>query len=155
MATWSSSLYANNTPPGGGHGPYQNSQHMHATVLLGAAAATNDMINFGYIPAGAIVIGVVLKAQSQLDSGGSPSLTFDVGISGTPQLWKAAITTVGRANSVSSDSTIATAGGLYKNTSGNKQLVIGTVHAGAATAVAGNLELDVAYYVEDTPGSPA
>jgi hypothetical protein len=155
MATWSSSLYVNNTPAGSGHGPYQTSQHMHALVLLGANHATNDMINFGYIPNNAIVTGVTLKANSQLDSSGSPTLAFNVGVTGTPTLWKSSITTVGHASTISADASIAAAGLLYKNTSGNKQLVIGTIQAAAATPVAGNIEIDVAYYVEDTPGSPA
>jgi len=98
-----------------------------------------------------VVVGVILKAQSQLDSGAS--LTLDLGVTGTPQLWKAAITTVGRASGASSDNTIASAGGLYKNTPAPKVLVIGTVHAQAATAVAGVLEVDIEYYVEDASGS--
>ncbi|HEY5106591.1 MAG TPA: hypothetical protein VII73_07445 [Caulobacteraceae bacterium] len=157
MATWSSSLYNNKTPAGTGHGPYQLTQHLHATVSVPATLAANDVLNFGYLPNNAIVASMVLKAATQLDSNGSPTLSIDMGVVGTAQLFKAAITTVGRTAGASADigTGLAAAGYLYKNTSGAKQLVIGTVHAAAATAVAGTLELDVEYYLEDTVGSPA
>jgi hypothetical protein len=154
MATWQTAVYANKVPAGTGHGDFSTSTHLHAvTGTLPTTLGTNDVINFGYLPNGAVVVGAILKAQSQLDSSGSPTLTFDLGVTGTAQLWKAAITTVGRAAGASSDATIVSAGGLYKNTTGGKVLVIGTVHAQAATAVAGVLEVDIEYYVEDTTGS--
>lgn len=154
MATWQTAVYANKVPAGTGHGDFCSSTHLHAvTGTLPSTLATNDVINFGYLPNNAVVVGVILKAQSQLDSNGAPSLTLDLGVTGTPQLWKAAITTVGRAVGVTSDNTIASAGGLYKNTSGAKVLAIGTVHAAAATPVAGVLEVDIEYYVEDASGS--
>ena len=154
MATWLTAVYANKVPAGTGHGDFCSSTHLHAvTGTLPTTLATGDVINFGYLPNNAVVVGVILKAQSQLDSNGAPTLTLDLGVSGTPQLWKAAITTVGRSVGVTSDNTIASAGGLYKNTTGAKQLVTGAVHAGAATPVAGVLEVDIEYYVEDAGGS--
>jgi len=142
-------------PPGTGHGECQITQHLHTSAYVSAALATNDVVQFGYIPANAVVSGVTLKADGQLDSNGSPTLTFDVGVTGTAQLFKAAVTTVGRAAGASVDTTNAAAGTLYKNTSGAKQLIFATAHAGAATGAAGTLELDVTYWVEDTPGSHA
>ncbi len=154
MATWQTAIYANKVPAGTGHGDFCSSTHLHAvTGTLPTSLATNDVINFGYLPANAVVVSAILKAQSQLDSNGAPTLTLDLGVIGTPQLWKAAITTVGRLAGATSDNAVASAGGLYKNTSGSKALVIGTVHAQAATAVAGVLEVDIEYYVEDASGS--
>jgi hypothetical protein len=157
MATWNSQNYAQNQPAGTGHGEAQITQHLHATVALGASLAANDVINFGYLPRNAIVTGATLKAQSQLDSNGAPTITFDLGVAGTPQLFKAAITTVGRAAGASVDlaTALAAAGYLWKNLTGSRQLVFATCHAVAATPVAGVLELDVEFYVEDTVGSPA
>ena len=63
------------------------------------------------------------------------------------------MTTVGRVATVSSDSTIATTGGLYKTAA--KTLVTGTCANVAATPVAGTLEADIEYYVEDVAGSQA
>lgn len=134
-------------PPGSAHG-IAGLQHMHATAAVSAAMGLNDTIEFGYIPNNAVVTGVILKAPTQLDSG-TPSLTFDMGVTGSATLWKSAITTVGRAATVTSDSTISTAGGLYKNTTGAKQKVIATCHAAANVAVAGKLEASVSYFVED------
>lgn len=155
MATWQSDIYKASTPSGTGHGVYKTSSHMHATVALPATFALNDVIDFGYLPNNAVVVNAWLKADSQLDSNATPLLSLDLGVTGTPQLFKAAVITVGHAVGVTSDNTIATAGGLYKNTSGSKQLVIGTIHAAAATPVAGSLECDIEYYVEDTVGSQA
>lgn len=151
MATFSSATYTNNVPPNTGHGVTNVTCHLHATVAIPSTAATADVINFGYIPANAVVVGVILKAASQLDS--STGLTLSIGPLGSGTLWKSGITTVGRASGVSSDSTIATAGGLYKSPA--KILIIGTVTAGPTTGVAGNLECDIAYYVEDVAGSQA
>jgi hypothetical protein len=142
-------------PPGSGHGEANITQHLHATVYCSAALGANDVMQFGYLPPNAVVTGAILKADTQLDSGGSPTLTMDLGVTGTAQLFKAAVTTVGRASGASADATIAGAGTLYKNTSGAKQLVYATAHAAAATGAAGTVECDIAYYVEDTPGSQA
>ena len=87
------------------------------------------------------------------DANGAPTLTFSLGTVATPTLWKSAITAVGRANSVTSDSTIATTGGLAKMAA--KTLVIGTCANVAATPVAGTVEVDLTYYVEDAAGSQA
>lgn len=151
--TYNTSVYATKQPANNSHGFNDSSVHLHATSPSISTWATNDVINVGYIPPNAVVVGATLKAASQLDSNGSPTLTLDLGVSGTAQLWKAAITTVGRASGATADMTMAGAGALYKNTSGAKQLVIITVHAGAATAVAGTLEVDLEYYVEDAAGS--
>ena len=155
MAAYSSTIYSGNIPAATGHGPYQQTAHLHATVALPAGMLINDTINFGYIPRNAVVAAVVLKAQTQLDSNGAPTLTFDTGVTGTPQLFKAAVITVGRAVGATVDFTIAGAGYLYKNLSGAKQAVIGTCHAASATGVAGVIELDLEYFVEDAVGSPA
>jgi hypothetical protein len=153
--TYSTPLYAQNQPAGTGHGFYQITQHLHATSPSISTWAINDVINFGYLPRNGIVASMVLKAASQLDSNGAPTLTLDMGVTGTPQLFKAAITTVGRAVGASADigTGLSAAGYLYKNASGARQAIICTVHAAAATAVAGTLELDVEYYIEDVVGS--
>jgi len=155
MATaYQSPNYVQNQPAGTGHGVYKTNTSLHDTSGSISTWALNDTILFGWLPRNAVVQNVVLKAASQLDSNGSPTLTLDVGIVGTPQLFKAAITTVGRAAGASVDivNTVA-AGILYKNTTGARVAVIVTVHAAAATPVAGTLELDIDYYVEDVAGS--
>jgi hypothetical protein len=151
--TYSTATYTAKASPNTGHGVAGNSVHLHATSGSISTWAINDTINVGYLPRGAVVVSATLKAASQLDSNGSPALTLDLGVVGTLQLWKAAITTVGRTAGASADTTMAAAGVLYKNTSGANQLVVVTVHAAAATAVAGTLEVDLEYYVEDTVAS--
>ena len=155
MAAYSSPLYAQNQPANTGHGFNTSSVHMHATVTVPATLALNDTINFGYLPANAVVVAVILKAPTQLDSNGAPALTLSLGVTGTAALFKSAVTTVGRAAGASADATNAAAGVLFKNGAGAKTAVIGTVSAAAATPVAGTLECDVEFYVEDAVGSPA
>src|SRR5438067_1342206 len=134
MATFSSPTYSNNIPANTGHGISAISCHLHGTVAVPATLATNDVLNIGYLPANAVVVGIILKAQSQIDS--STGLTLSVGTVATPTLWMSAIATVGRAAGVTSASTIATTGGLVKTTA--KTLVIVTATAGPTTGVAGN-----------------
>ncbi len=149
--TYSTAVYAANTPSGTGHGIHKINTSLHAISGSIATWALNDVINVGWLPAGAVVQGVVLKAASQLDGNGSPTLTFDVGVGGSAALFKSAISTVGRSAGASADSTITAAGLLYKTTV--RSLVTVTVHAAAATAIAGTVEVAVDYYVEDVAGS--
>ena len=68
----------------------------------------------------------------------------------------AAVATVGRASTASAAGQSAMAGGglLYQNTSGSDLAIIVTCHAGAATGVAGTLELAMEYYVKPAAGNP-
>ena len=155
MAVFASPLYTQNQPANTGHGFNTSSVHMHATASVTAAMTTNDTINFGYLPANAVVVAVLLKAATQLDSNGAPTLTLSLGVTGTAALFKAAVTTVGRVSGASVDITNAAAGVLYKNVSGAKIAVIGTCANVAATPVAGTLEADIEFYAEDVVGSPS
>jgi hypothetical protein len=151
--TYSTANYANNVPTNTGHGDWTGSFHLHAISGSISTWAAGDTINIGWLPKNAVVVSSSLKAASQLDSNGSPTLTLSLGITGTTGLFKSAITTVGRASGVSADQTMAAAGVLYKNTSGARALVVVTVGTAAATAVAGTLEVDIEFYVEDAAGS--
>lgn len=133
--------------PIGAHGEFKAQNHLHAITALPSTATLSDVINVGYVPPNAVVTGVTSKAQTQLDS--ATSLTLDLGIVGTAQLFQAALTTVGRAAGASADNTCAAAGRLWKNTTGAKVLIIGTIHAAAGTPVAGNLEHVIDYFVEE------
>jgi hypothetical protein len=150
---YSTSLYANKVPANGGFGPNDSSVHLHAISGSISTWALNDTINVGYLPRNAVVVSASIKAASQLDSNGAPTLTLDLGVVSATQLFKAAISTVGRAAGVTADQTLAATGVLYKNTTGADVAVLCTVHAAAATAVAGTLEFDLEYYVESTTAS--
>jgi hypothetical protein len=150
---YATALFNSKVGTSSGHGLNRMSSHLHAISPTISTWATGDTITVGNLPRQAIVTNVVLKAAGQLDSGGSPTLTLDVGVSSSSQLFKAAISTVGRAAGASVDTTNTPGGYLYQNNSGADLAVVVTVHAGAATPVAGTLELDVEYYVEDLPGS--
>src|SRR5271167_1893930 len=128
MATAYQTLnYAQNQPAGTGHGVFKGTTRLHCTSGSISTWAHNDTIAVGWLPRNAIVTGATLKAASQLDSNGSPTLALDLGIVGTAQLFKAAVTTVGQASGASADTTIAAAGLLYSNTTGADVEVICTV----------------------------
>jgi hypothetical protein len=155
MATAYQTLnFFQNQPSGTGHGFYKTHSSLHAISGVISTWVTGDTIAVGYLSRQAIVTSVLLKAASQLDSNGSPTLTFDVGVVGAPQLFKAAVSTVGRTSGATIDITNTAAGWLYQNVSGVRQEILVTVHAGAATPVAGTVEVDIEYYVEDIVGSP-
>ena len=153
MAVFASPTYAQNQPANTGHGFNTSSVHVHAVAQVPSTMTTNDTINFGYLPNNAVVVAAYLKAPTQLDSNGAPTLTLSLGVTGTAALFKSAVTTVGRAAGASTDITNAPAGVLYKNTTGAKIAVIGTCANVAATPVAGTLEMDIEFYVEDIVGS--
>lgn len=50
-----------------------------ATPLKGVTLGVNDVLDIGIIPATAQVVDVVIDSDD-LDTGGSPALTFDVGV---------------------------------------------------------------------------
>lgn len=139
------------TDPIGVHGEFKALNHMHPPLIAVAALTTADVINVGYLPPNAVVTGFVIKAATQLDSNGSPTLALNAGVTGTAALFFAAITTVGRAAGASAEtgSGLTAAGRLYKNTTGAKQLVTITPSTGAATGVAGTIEAAVTYFVEE------
>jgi hypothetical protein len=148
---YQTALFANKVPAGTGHGFYTSSVHLHALSGSISTWAAGDTISIGSLPAGAVVVGATLKAPTQLDSNGAPTLTLSLGVTGTAGLFKSLITTVGRAAGASADVTLAGAGALFKAAS--KTTVVVTVGTGAATPVAGTLEVDIEYYVEDAVGS--
>ena len=150
---YSTLLYSQKIGSSSSHGISRMSTHLHAISPNISTWALGDTITIGSIPRNAVVTNVIMKAASQLDSNGAPTLALDLGVTGTTQLFKAAVTTVGRAAGASVDTTNTAAGYLYSNTSGADQLVLATVHTAAATAVAGTLEFDIEYYVEDAPAT--
>lgn len=145
MATYSSPNYTKNYPK-----PYHGMANninalLDATISPSAAMTTADVLNFGYIPPNAVITGAILKC-SDMDTNGSPTLTLDVGITGTAQLFFAA-STAGQTGTT--DSTMAAAGRLYKNTTGANLLIVGAPHANAATGVAGTIQLVLLGYIDD------
>ena len=141
MTTYSSTNYTNKTGVAAG-GPAQNVFSAYAEVVCTSAPSTSDTINFFYLPAGARVLAMTLES-TDMDTGGSPSLTLNVGDSGSATRYFSA-STVGQAGTASVASAVA--GLHYKTTA--KTLVTGVAQANAATGAAGTLYLSCLYTVE-------
>ena len=126
------------------HGLKGDVKIMQSTVTLSAAAALNDVINFGYLPAGATVRFVDLAVPASLDSGVSKAITLDVGDTTT-------------ANAYIAASNVGQAGGKVGAFTGlgtqyaQDTLITGKVHAAATTMVAGGVICTVLYTVDGLP----
>lgn len=143
MTIYNAPNYALNQPQPY-HGFANNMQVLlDATVTCAAAPATTDTLNFGYLPQNAVVVhGLLLP--SDMDTGGSPSLTLDVGTVATAQLFYAAST---GGQTGTPDASIASTGRGYTATA--KTLVVGTAHANAATPAAGTVRLMLIGFIKD------
>lgn len=141
MATYSSTNYSNRTPIAGS-GAAASAKVAYATVSCTAAPSTSDTLNFFYLPIGARVIHSTLMA-TDMDTNGSPTLTLNIGDSGSAaRLFSAS--TVGQAGTLST--AIATTGLGYQYTT--ETLITGTAANNAATGAAGTVTLIVTYTVD-------
>ena len=140
MAVYSAADYDKVATPG--HGFAGNVKAEFFTVTCSAAPSTSDTINFGYVPAGARIIHATLES-SDMDTGGSPTLTLNIGDAGDADRFFAA-STVGQAGTQSS--AIAVAGLGHKYTA--KTLITGVAAANAATGAAGTVNLIVQYILD-------
>lgn len=146
MATYSSTAYSN-VAPVAVHGQAAQVQTAYALVTCTAAPSTSDTLNFFYLPANARVLAAVLKA-SDMDTNGSPTITLNIGDSGSAARYFSASTSA-QAGTV--DASMAAAGRFFKTTA--KTLVTGVAQANAATGAAGTVELMIEYVVEDSATS--
>lgn len=118
-----------------------------AQLVLTTALALNDVLNFFYLPKDAVVEDMELIGD-QLDSNGSPLLTFDIGDAASATRYFSASAS-GNAAAGFRNKMLQTAMGFQQT---DRTLIVGAVHAAGATKVAGNLSL-IAYY--KLPGNPA
>lgn len=113
-----------------------------------AALGAGDTVLMFDLPPRARVVGGFLKAEGQLDSNGTPTLTVSLGTAATPGLFFNASTAVGRAVGATADTNMAATGRDYVTTA--KTRVIMTFPAGAATGVVGNkIVAHLTYHVEE------
>lgn len=149
MATYTSSYTQatayKNTPT---HGLSETLKCMSATVNCSAALTTADVIKFFTMPKNAKIQGFKMGVD-QLDSNGSPTLTFDVGDAGSAtRLFSASVAgrTSGGAWVTDTGSGAQYAALGYQFTADT--LIQAVPHANAATGAAGNITLVVYYTLE-------
>lgn len=126
------------------HGLAENVKTLAAVVALPNTLALNDIVNFFYLPPGAVIRSAVLRASVPLDSNGSPTLTIDVGDAAlATRIFSASL--VGSSAS-GSDGVPVFAALSFQFTAAT--LIFATIHAAGATKVAGSLYLRIDYVVE-------
>lgn len=145
MASLNSTTYTNQAAskspiPGGpaASGALVVQQVTIAVPNTGAGTALNDTVGLFYVPKGAILRDFRFESDD-LDSNGSPTITWDVGDSGS-------------ASRIIAISTISQAGGRdyaartalgYQFTADTA--IFATVHAAGATKAAGNIIATIEY----------
>src|SRR5688500_15514703 len=92
MASTFTSNYAASTYPAAGHGCGNDLKAVTGSYAITAALVVDDIIQMVRVPAGATVLDVLMKVPD-LDTGGSPAITLDVGYGGDDDYWIAAATT--------------------------------------------------------------
>ena len=144
MATWNPATGAPVSRSVPSHGLKGTQKQESAVVALTTALALNDVINFFYLPMGATIRGASLRASTPLDTNGSPTLTIDVGYTGST----AAIYSQSLAGSsaTGSDGNPLFAELDVQLTADT--LIFATVHAAGATKAAGSLRLKIDYTVD-------
>lgn len=140
MATYSASGY--DTAPVASHGLADAVHALYAEISVTAALTTSDAFNFGYLPAGARVIGGFIEA-TDMDTNGTPTLTINVGDADDADRFFAA-STVGQAGTAGTALAVAGLGHKYSS----KTLITGAPAANAATGAAGTLYLCLQYVIE-------
>lgn len=147
MATYNSPTYANNKAAIG-HGLNGNMKVIvFDQVTCTAAPTTSDTINFGWVPANFVVLGAVLR-PSDMDTSGSPTLTLNIGDSGSASRLFSAAT----GGQTGTNTPTMAAGSLgYKYTA--KTLITGTAAANATTGAAGTIDLALYGYIADSTTS--
>ena len=119
------------------------------SVALTTALANGDTITGPTLPASAYLSNVKIDV-GQLDSNGSPTLTFEAGYSGALHAFIASGNTTAQAGGITSANVAGTVGFTYAPGSPavptNCPILI-TITAGAATAKAGTMVCEITYTV--------
>ena len=115
---------------------------VYATYELGAALALNDVIEMVKVPAGATILDIILHT-TDLDTGGSPTITLDVGDGADPDRFMDGLI-IGRTGG---RAIVDQAGLLHKYTAEDTIDVL--VQAGPATgATSGSIKMVVYYTMQ-------
>lgn len=135
------------------HGFYGDLKCATASITTTAAVTTADTLNLLTLPKNAQIWGFEVKA-TQMDTNGSPTLTWNVGFSGSASALFSA-TTVGRTATPQwkneTDATATHTGvGLVPSTSGTVTLFAQPA-ANPATGAAGTFSLNVYYSLVGGP----
>ena len=136
MANYQSKQYANspNTFPGAYPG---NMLAFYWEVSITANAANADTFDFGVVPKGFRLLGATFEA-TDIDTNGSPTVTINVGDSGSAsRIFSSA--TVGQAGTLTSAIATTGHGQLYTADT----VITGIINAGPATGTTGTLYLSL------------
>lgn len=147
MPTYSATGFTQNLAATVGHGMANNLKALEATVNCTAALTTADTLRFFRPPRGFVVVMAQLESDD-LDTGGSPTLTFNVGDAGdADRLF--ATSNVGQAGTAAV-ATVAT--GIFYEYDGATD-VVAVPAANAATGAAGNVRLCLIGFIRDAATS--
>ncbi len=125
-----------------GHGFGGNVKVSYGEVAFTGTITTADVATILNLPVGAVVVGATIEADD-LDTGGSPTITLNVGDAGSANRYFAA-STVAQAGTAAAAT--ATSGLFYTVPTGNTAVRV-AVAANAATSAAGSVRVAIMYYL--------
>ncbi|CAB4137537.1 hypothetical protein UFOVP319_41 [uncultured Caudovirales phage] len=125
-----------------GHGFGGSVKVSYGECAFTGTITTADSATICNLPVGAVVLGATIEADD-LDTGGSPTITLNVGDAGSANRYFAA-STVAQTGAVASASA---ATGVFNTVAAGQTAVIVAVAANAATSAAGSVRVAVQYYL--------
>lgn len=149
MAVFETSLSRNRAAVGAGWARETITQVAIVAMTTAMIDNANDDVGLFWVPAGAVVVAYSLRA-TDMDTNGSPTLTFDIGDSADEDRLLAA-SNVGQAGTLTT--TMIATGHLYKFTALTQ--IRAYVATAAATAAAGTLFFSLSYIVDPEFSSTA
>lgn len=125
-----------------GHGFGGSVKVSYGECAFTGTITTADSATICNLPVGAVVLGATIEADD-LDTGGSPTITLNVGDAGSANRYFAAAT-VAQTGAAASASA---ATGVFNTVAAGQTAVIVAVAANAATSAAGTVRVAVTYYL--------
>jgi len=126
-----------------GHGFGGNLKVSYGEVAFTGTITTADAATVCNLPVGAVIYGVVLEADD-LDTGGSPTITLNVGDAADADRYIAASTAA--QTGVTGTGSVAT--GIFYTVTGTSDTAVRVaVAANAATSAAGSVRVAVSYWL--------
>ena len=125
-----------------GHGFGGSVKVSYGECAFSGTITTADTATICNLPLGAIVLGATIEADD-LDTNGTPTITLNVGDSGSATRYFSG-STVAQAGTVAVS---AATTGIFSTVATGQTAVLVAVAANSATSAAGNVRLVVTYYL--------
>lgn len=125
-----------------GHGFGGNCKVAYGECAFSGTITTADSATICNLPLGAIVVGALIEADD-LDTNGTPTITLNLGDSGSATRYFSGSTVAQAGTAASATATT----GLLNTVAAGQTAVIVAVAANSATSAAGNVRVAIQYFI--------